>query len=923
MPNDNEVQVKFGAQTDGFSAGVQKATLEMRKTADAFKVTQAEAIKADEALAKYIARLDPAYRANKLLSDGVLLLDKNLQAGNISAATHAQMLQKVQASYGMAESGAKGMSFATAGVSREILVLGHEAMTGNFSRMPGTMMVLAERMGGLHHAFAFLATPIGLATIALAGLTAAMAYAVAKSIQLESQMQSLRDNMTATGRSGVYTKQQFEDLKDTLHEVNGVSKKSAGEIVDIFMRAHKIGAPLMQDLIGIVVKFANATGKDAPDAAKELAKAFSDPEKGAKALREELGQFLTPAQNALIESQIRSGQVAQGQATLFAALRDRLREVGNEARKSTFALMMEGLGKAAGRIADDAGTERAQEEAAEAVEAKRREGIQRRAAEEQSAQTKALKGVNEALDASSKFIPVGEKRKALGEEIRRTEEAITAAKAAGIASDDAGLQKLQGRLAEQKRELADMRGKGDQSRVQGYKAELEAMKTAESGFLDFSKAREIEFWQSKLATLRKGSADYAAVEQEIFSLRKAKAKQDLDEQVAEIKAQGALYRQGSQERIRAAQEAAKLIGAAYGLESKQYKDAQKEINAELRAAQQYQRQIAEEILNAKRAYAKVGYDIARDELAFKRGIGAISAQEQIASLRQIEQQEYQSDRKILEGKRDAANVEELERTKLNGQIEQLEANHQRRMIKLNQDAAMQAQHKWTTFWQPVQSSFSSGIAGLIMKTQTLKQAMQSVAQAMLTSFINMGVQMLADWVAKTAIMKAIKAAFGIESAAVDTATVISGVAAAKAEAAGEIPSYAAIGATAAMASVAAIPFIGWAMAPEVGAAHFETAMGYMPMASAAGGWEVPADTMAMVHEQEMILPASISNHIRASMRAGGDAQGGGGDTHNHYHSYNISAVDGDSVRKFFRNHRGAMSSQIKTSVRDHGLRMPK
>jgi len=45
----------------------------------------------------------------------------------------------------MANSADRG-AFATAGAKRELMVLGHEALTGNFSRMPGSFMVLAERM---------------------------------------------------------------------------------------------------------------------------------------------------------------------------------------------------------------------------------------------------------------------------------------------------------------------------------------------------------------------------------------------------------------------------------------------------------------------------------------------------------------------------------------------------------------------------------------------------------------------------------------------------------------------------------------------------------------------------------------------------------------------------------------------------------
>lgn len=80
--------------------------------------------------------------------------------------------------------------------------------------------------------------------------------------------------------------------------------------------------------------------------------------------------------------------------------------------------------------------------------------------------------------------------------------------------------------------------------------------------------------------------------------------------------------------------------------------------------------------------------------------------------------------------------------------------------------------------------------------------------------------------------------------------------------------YAAEAAVAAMASVAAIPFVGWAMAPEVGAATYATGLAYL--ASAAGGWdEIPHDQIAQVHKKEMILSAPLAEGLRNLVGDGG------------------------------------------------------
>jgi len=116
-----------------------------------------------------------------------------------------------------------------------------------------------------------------------------------------------------------------------------------------------------------------------------------------------------------------------------------------------------------------------------------------------------------------------------------------------------------------------------------------------------------------------------------------------------------------------------------------------------------------------------------------------------------------------------------------------------------------------------------------------------------------------------------------------------------------------------------------------------------------GAWDLPGDTLAKVHKGEMIVPAQASEGLRKFFSVGGwsvpgDVSSGAGSAaaavstsvssrvvNNASSSHtaspsvqiinNVSAVDGDSVRKFFRENRGALSKQITTSVRDHGLRM--
>jgi len=43
----------------------------------------------------------------------------------------------------------------------------------------------------------------------------------------------------------------------------------------------------------------------------------------------------------------------------------------------------------------------------------------------------------------------------------------------------------------------------------------------------------------------------------------------------------------------------------------------------------------------------------------------------------------------------------------------------------------------------------------------------------------------------------------------------------------------------------------------------------LPLASAAGGWDVPSDSLAMVHKKEMILPPWLAERVRGMTGGGG------------------------------------------------------
>ena len=158
------------------------------------------------------------------------------------------------------------------------------------------------------------------------------------------------------------------------------------------------------------------------------------------------------------------------------------------------------------------------------------------------------------------------------------------------------------------------------------------------------------------------------------------------------------------------------------------------------------------------------------------------------------------------------------------------------MIETNSDV--------TSTMRSIQQSWSSLLSQLMKGTLTIggfvKGVFQSVANAVIDTLAQLAAKYVVDLILKRVLSKSAAAA--------------------------QIADNAAVAGAAATASAAAIPFIGWAMAPEAGAAAYGSALAYMAgLSSAEGGFDIPGNVNPLVqaHAKEMILPAKHADVIRA------------------------------------------------------------
>jgi hypothetical protein len=149
--------------------------------------------------------------------------------------------------------------------------------------------------------------------------------------------------------------------------------------------------------------------------------------------------------------------------------------------------------------------------------------------------------------------------------------------------------------------------------------------------------------------------------------------------------------------------------------------------------------------------------------------------------------------------------------------------------------------------------------------------------------------MVTEWIEQHIVMKI----FGIKTSA-ETAQA-------------DIQGSAAAGAAAAGASAAKLPF-GWALIAPITMAVFGMLSAFKGRVnSAAGGfYQVDRDQLALIHQNEMVLPAGIADRLRSTVASGG---GPGPDVHVHVY-HNVNAIDAASFKDSIKQHGNMIGNEV-------------
>ena len=284
--DDNTISIQVTATTDDLERGLTKATGEVREFGDGIN--------------------DLAQRVQAVKPDAFKELAQQFNAGKLDLDEFRDGLIATTTATSAASTEAKALATSTAissSAMREFTVIGRELASGNLTRLPGSLSILASRLGGISPA----------AILGAAGI-AAFGYAIYEVIDSSEQFQkaltTIQLEMQASGRGGSYNDTFVTELINNFRQATDVSQKQAVEITQAFAKIRTLSQADLQTISDNLVRFKSVVGESSEEAAKELEKAFGgDTLAFIQHLSTEFGVY-TPAQLEAAEAAKKMGDQA-------------------------------------------------------------------------------------------------------------------------------------------------------------------------------------------------------------------------------------------------------------------------------------------------------------------------------------------------------------------------------------------------------------------------------------------------------------------------------------------------------------------------------------------------------------------------------------------------------------------------------------
>jgi hypothetical protein len=385
---------------------------------------------------------------------------------------------------------------------------------------------------------------------------------------------------------------------------------------------------------------------------------------------------------------------------------------------------------------------------------------------------------------------------------------------------------------------------------------------------------------------------------------KKEAEEKLRAYLQELDAEQDAAKEDFEKKMAIEEEKLAAIKKVYGADSKEYKaelrnkqkmelEHAKELDEIQKQRIEHQRALAESTANSDKELADIRLQTEKDRLDAEENLGHISAGRKEQELLKVQQQEtadeVDHENTIFEIKANAMreqlqlqNLPLSEQRRINQDLEQLELDHQNKMkvivAKGTQQAIKQQQTiyaasvtKFKNMLEPISSGFTSMLQGMYNRTMTWKQGLLGIADNLVNSWIQKGVEWATQWaaqeLAKTAATTAGNAMRSITATAAATS-------AATTAAGGHGPSNHQRGSwrVGCLRGHRPHPVCRPRARPRCGSSgagsHFglwrDDRLGQRRLRHPGG-----VNPLTQLHEKEMVLPAHIAEPLRASLKGAG------------------------------------------------------
>lgn len=289
--------------------------------------------------------------------------------------------------------------------------------------------------------------------------------------------------------------------------------------------------------------------------------------------------------------------------------------------------------------------------------------------------------------------------------------------------------------------------------------------------------------------------------------------------------------------------------------------------------------------------------------------GQITEDMKFAQVEQYTEKAYQAEQALYQKELALDNLKPEQKQTVLNKIAELEQKHRTEMINLDAQSVAARTKIFEQYGNALESSFNGQLRGLLAGTTSFVQAGKAILGDMIIFALEQFVKMGMQW--------------GVQQLAMTTATQTGALARATAEqaasASGNAINYANAAASILRSSVQTFagvfanlsPVLGPAASGPAAASQAAVAasVGELVPALDVGAWNIDRTTFAQLHPDELVAPAPVAPFVRDFLS--GNNKGSGGDSY----SLQISALDGQSVKRLFMQQGGALLSSLKKQLR--------